>query len=64
MASPYARKLAKERGLDISDARPTGTNNRVVAADIEELDKSGGAPICRLRHIAFISNGVPLGLCI
>ena len=42
MASPYARKLAAEAGVDIADATPTGTNDRVVAADVQELISEGG----------------------
>lgn len=43
MASPYARKLAAEAGVDIADATPSGSNNQVVAADVEKLIASGGA---------------------
>lgn len=42
VSSPYARKLAKEKGVDIANAQPSGSNNRVVAADIEALATSGG----------------------
>lgn len=35
-ASPYARKLAREAGLDITRVAGTGPNSRVVAADVEE----------------------------
>ncbi len=42
VASPYARKLAAEAGVDIADATPTGTNGRVVAADVQELISGGG----------------------
>lgn len=39
--SPYAKKLAAEKGLDLSQVSGTGPNNRIVAADVEEFK---GAP--------------------
>ena len=35
-ASPYARKLAGERGLDLAAVKGTGPGGRVIAADVEE----------------------------
>lgn len=35
-ASPYAKKLANEKGLDLGDIEGTGPRGRIVAADIEE----------------------------
>ena len=34
-ASPLARRLAKEAGLDLRDIRGTGPNGRIIKADIE-----------------------------
>jgi pyruvate dehydrogenase E2 component (dihydrolipoamide acetyltransferase) len=42
VASPYAKKLAREAGVDVADATPTGLGGRIVAADVEQLVKSGG----------------------
>lgn len=39
--SPYARKLAEERGVDISTLKGSGPEGRIVARDVEE---SLGAP--------------------
>lgn len=33
-ASPLARKLAKEQGLDVTQFNASGPNNRIIAADI------------------------------
>lgn len=41
-ASPYAQKLAREAGVDISQANPTGPEGRIVASDVQTLIKSGG----------------------
>jgi pyruvate/2-oxoglutarate dehydrogenase complex dihydrolipoamide acyltransferase (E2) component len=46
VASPYAKKLAREAGVDISDATPSGLGGRIVAADVEQLVKSGAPPSC------------------
>ena len=42
VASPYARKLAHEAGVDISQAQATGPGGRIVAADVQKLISSGG----------------------
>ena len=42
IASPYARKLAREAGVDVGDASGSGPNGRVVAADVQQLISSGG----------------------
>ena len=42
VASPYARKLAREANVDISQATGTGPNGRIVAADVQQLIESGG----------------------
>lgn len=34
-ASPVAKKIASEKGIDIGSVPPTGPNNRVVKADVE-----------------------------
>lgn len=41
LASPLARKLAKERGLDLSSVEGSGPNRRVVAADLERAQPAG-----------------------
>jgi pyruvate/2-oxoglutarate dehydrogenase complex dihydrolipoamide acyltransferase (E2) component len=46
VASPYANKLAREAGVDIADATPTGLGGRIVAADVEQLVKSGAPRMC------------------
>lgn len=42
IASPYAKKLAKEAGVDISQASATGPDGRIVAADVQKLVSEGG----------------------
>ena len=41
--SPYAKKLADEKGIDLTQVAGTGPNNRIIAADIEEF--KGSAPV-------------------
>lgn len=43
VASPYAKKIAKEEGVDLSRVVGTGPNGRIVAADVEKAMASGGA---------------------
>ena len=42
VASPYARKLASEAGVDVGRAKGTGPGGRIVAADVQQLIESGG----------------------
>jgi pyruvate dehydrogenase E2 component (dihydrolipoamide acetyltransferase) len=43
MASPLARRLAKERGVDISSLAGSGPHGRIVKADVEAAAAGGGA---------------------
>jgi pyruvate dehydrogenase E2 component (dihydrolipoamide acetyltransferase) len=47
IASPVARRLARERGVDLGSLRGTGPGGRIVKADVEEAPTSAsddGAP--------------------
>jgi pyruvate dehydrogenase E2 component (dihydrolipoamide acetyltransferase) len=45
-ASPLARRIARERGIDLSAVAGTGPEGRVVAEDVERTAASGGpAPL-------------------
>ncbi|WP_438020852.1 pyruvate dehydrogenase complex dihydrolipoamide acetyltransferase [Sorangium sp. So ce315] len=43
-ASPYVRKLGRERGLDLSNVAGTGPGGRIVARDLEGLKPAAAAP--------------------
>src|SRR6059058_584957 len=40
-ASPLARRIARERGIDLADVAGTGPDGRVVAEDVERAAASG-----------------------
>ena len=42
VASPYARRLAADAGVDISQATGSGPGGRIVAQDVQQLIDSGG----------------------
>jgi pyruvate dehydrogenase E2 component (dihydrolipoamide acetyltransferase) len=42
-ASPIARRLAKEKGLDLSELQGSGPGGRIVKADVERAGASEGA---------------------
>jgi pyruvate dehydrogenase E2 component (dihydrolipoamide acetyltransferase) len=42
-ASPVARKLAEERGVDLTSVRGTGPDGRIVRRDVEAAAAGGGA---------------------
>lgn len=41
LASPLARKLAKEQGLDLSTVKGTGPNQRIMKRDLDQAKKVG-----------------------
>jgi pyruvate dehydrogenase E2 component (dihydrolipoyllysine-residue acetyltransferase) len=46
LASPYVRKVARERGLDLSSTQGSGPGGRIVAADLETMTPAA-APLAR-----------------
>jgi pyruvate dehydrogenase E2 component (dihydrolipoamide acetyltransferase) len=42
LASPYVRKVARERGIDLSTAHGTGEHGRIVPADLDSLKSGNG----------------------
>ncbi len=38
-ASPLARRIARERGIDLAALRGTGPEGRIVAEDVERAEK-------------------------
>ena len=43
-ASPVARRMARELGLELGQVQGTGPGGRIVKADVEAASKGGGAP--------------------
>ena len=43
-ASPLARKMAEDQGIDLSQVQGSGPNGRVVKKDIEEYEEQAPAP--------------------
>jgi pyruvate dehydrogenase E2 component (dihydrolipoamide acetyltransferase) len=43
-ASPLARRMAEQAGLDLGAIKGSGPNGRIVKADVEAAQKGGGAP--------------------
>jgi pyruvate dehydrogenase E2 component (dihydrolipoamide acetyltransferase) len=44
-ASPLARRMARERGIELSGIRGTGPDGRIVAEDVERAEAGVGVPI-------------------
>jgi pyruvate dehydrogenase E2 component (dihydrolipoyllysine-residue acetyltransferase) len=43
-ASPLARRIARERGIELSAIRGTGPDGRIVAEDVERAEAGGPSP--------------------
>lgn len=50
LASPLARKLAKEKGLDLTTVKGSGPNQRIMSKDLERAQPSGVAAFGRRPH--------------
>jgi pyruvate dehydrogenase E2 component (dihydrolipoamide acetyltransferase) len=65
-ASPLARRMARERGIDLGSVRGTGPDGRVVAEDVERASVAGpaaapsGAPVARPAAVPGEVESVPL----
>jgi pyruvate dehydrogenase E2 component (dihydrolipoamide acetyltransferase) len=49
-ASPLARRIARERGIELSQVRGTGPDGRIVAEDVERAEAQPAAPVA--AHVA------------
>ncbi|MFD1197127.1 pyruvate dehydrogenase complex dihydrolipoamide acetyltransferase [Brucella gallinifaecis] len=58
-ASPLARRVAKEAGVDVSAVKGTGPHGRVVQRDVEAAIKSGGAKAASAAPQAAVSAPKP-----
>ena len=56
-ASPLARRVARERGVDISALSGTGPEGRVVAEDVERAAASGAPTAAAPAPAAVVSTG-------
>lgn len=57
VASPYAKKLAKEMGMDLSRVLGSGPMGRVVAKDVEAAAASGGASVAPVGEKVAVAAG-------
>jgi len=56
-ASPLARRLARERGLDLGRIRGTGPEGRIVAEDVERAEAGGPPPAAAPAPVAAAPTG-------
>ena len=55
LATPYAKKLAADKGIDLANVTPSGKHGEIVAADVEKAPKA--TPVA--KNIA-AANGIDL----
>ncbi len=54
-ASPLAKKIAEEKGINLTDVKGTGDNGRIVKKDIENFKPSQAAPAAETSTKATVS---------
>ena len=59
-ASPLARRIARERGVDLAQLRGTGPDGRIVAEDVERADAARASAPARAAASAAEVEVVPL----
>lgn len=58
-ASPLARRIAKDKGLDLSQLKGSGPHGRIVKADVESAQPSTAAPAATPATIAAAAPSGP-----
>jgi pyruvate dehydrogenase E2 component (dihydrolipoamide acetyltransferase) len=59
--SPAARKLAKEKGIDLARVRGTGPGGRIVLADVEKMQGQGQQPSPPVGTMDASAEGARMG---
>ena len=59
IASPYARRLAAERGIDLAAVRGTGPGGRIVAEDLDGVAPAAARPAAVSARAAAVSARPP-----
>src|SRR4051794_9900426 len=57
-ASPLARRIARERGIELTSLRGTGPDGRIVAEDVERAEAGTPAPASNSMQLAAVSGEV------
>jgi len=52
LASPYVRKVAREKGIDLQGAHGSGTGGRVLPTDLDTMSVQGASPLARIAPTA------------
>lgn len=57
-ASPLAKKIAQDKGINLSQVKGTGENGRIVKSDVENFTPSAKAPSNEVKEVAAKSTSV------
>ncbi|PXA86567.1 pyruvate dehydrogenase complex dihydrolipoamide acetyltransferase [Nostoc sp. 3335mG] len=58
-ASPLARRLAEQKGIDLASLEGSGPNGRVVKADLDGAKAGGAAPAAKAQAPAAAASSAP-----
>ena len=60
-ASPLARRIAEQKGLDLAEIKGSGPHGRIVKADVEGMSKSDAPKAAETRAATAPAKTVPTG---
>ncbi len=60
-ASPLAKKIAKDKGINLSDVSGTGENGRIIKKDIESFTPKAAVKVAEESTSAAVATFVPAG---
>jgi len=62
LASPLAKKIASEKGINLADVKGTGDNGRIVKKDVENYQPSQAVPVAEKSVEAAAAPVTPVSL--
>ncbi len=60
-ASPLARRIAADKGLDLGTIKGSGPHGRIVRSDVEGAKAVAVAPVATMAPVAAVSASMPTG---
>ncbi len=60
-ASPLAKKIASDKGIDLSQVQGSGENGRIIKKDVENFTPSNASAKAETSSVSTVTNFIPAG---